>query len=107
MSKVSKQQIKEWRDNPVTVALWSLCNWECDAIENRSAINSICPGDPQKTQEQLIGISTRLKEWTAFVNILNGHLQSELIHDDESKRKFYLVIEEYDEDEDSDEDESE
>ena len=102
MSRVSKQQIAEWIDNPVTIALWSLCNWECDAIETRSAIDAICPGNPQKTQEQLIDLATRLKDWRAFGNILNGHLQHELIHDDESMGKFYLVIEEYDEDSDED-----
>ena len=105
MSRVSKDQVKEWIDNPVTVAVWTLCGWESEVIEKRPAIDAICPGNPQITQEQLIDLATRQKDWAAFTNILRGRLQDELIHDDESKKKFYFLIEEGYEDSDEDEDE--
>ena len=110
---VSKEQILEWIDNPVTIAAWTLANWECDRVLNTPVVDRLYRGNPQKTQEQLVEDAEKVVNWTAFVNILNGHFRSEFINDDESLAKFRLVVEEYDslveepEDEDSDDDEGE
>ena len=66
-------------------------------VINTPVTDRLYRGDPQKTQEQLVEDSEKILNWTAFVNILNGHFLSEFAGDDESLANFRLVVEEYNE----------
>ena len=97
MSRVSRQQIKEWTDNPVTIALKWLCMRELNNTRSVTAADCLKWGDPQKTQEQLIEQSTKDHEWTAFLNLVNGYWKYQL----GDLENFNKLVEEYlDEDED-------
>jgi hypothetical protein len=97
---ISKDQILEWVDNPVTLALKELCSQEYNNALSVLVSDCLCRGEPQKTQEQVLENNTKILEWETFVSLLGGNFQ-ELRDLD----KFSQLVEE--DDGDSDEDESE
>ena len=97
-NRVSKQQIKEWTDNPVTIALKWLCMRELNNTRSVTAGDCLLRGDPQKTQEQLIEQATKENEWAAFLNLVNGYWKYQL----GDLENFSKLVEEYDEDSDED-----
>ena len=101
MSRVSSEQLQEWVDNPVTVALYWLCERELNNVRDITDIDCLFRGEPQKTQERLIERATKEDEWIVFQYLLKGEWK-EYLGDLDNYRK---LVEE--EDEDSDEDNSE
>lgn len=72
MNKVSKEQIQEWAENPVTEELFHLVEEELKAIEETPITTCLFPGEPQRTQENLVDLDTRRYVWEAFQDILKG-----------------------------------
>lgn len=72
MSKVSKEMIQEWVDNPVTKTLRSLSEKELEEIRGADLSLNLIRGEPQKTQENLVENVTQQLEWETFVDLLSG-----------------------------------
>lgn len=94
---ISRQQIKEWIDNPVTKTLLQLCDTEYQNVLNVPVADCLCRGDPQRTQEQVLENATKLLEWEKFGTLLAGKFQ-ELDYLEE----FFKLVEEEDEDPEED-----
>jgi len=69
---ISRKQIKEWLENPVTETLRSLVKDEFENIVEDPATNSLIRGQPQLTQENLLESISKEHEWGAFLDILEG-----------------------------------
>ena len=52
--KVSKKQILEWTENPVTIKLRDLVNNEIKEIAETPSADCLHYGDPNRTQEELV-----------------------------------------------------
>jgi len=75
---INSEQIKEWVDNPVTEALYWLCSRELSNVREVKAADCLYPGEPQKTQENLLINNTKEFEWQVFLNLLKGKFKEEL-----------------------------
>ena len=95
MSRVSKEQIKEWVDNPVTVALKWLCTKELNNTRDITVADCIYRGEPQKTQERLIEQANKEDEWLVFLDLLQGRFKWYL----GDLANYDKLVEDYDEDE--------
>ena len=102
---VTKEQILEWIDNPVTLVVRKLSLWECNNTKWMPISDCWCPGEPQKTQEQLLENRIKLDEWTAFINVLDGKLKDTFVLDDESEDRFNKLVEEFKDERDEGSDE--
>ena len=101
MSRVSKQQIKEWVDNPVTLTLKFLCMRELNNAKSVTASDCLYAGDPQKTHDNLLVQTNKEFEWTTFLDLLAGEWKDQL----GDLENYDKLVEEYDEDSDESEDE--
>ena len=101
MSRISQNQIKEWVDNPVTQALYWLCEREINNVRDIKVANCLFRGDPQKTQENLVEIALKEDEWIVFQYVLQGEWKEYL----GDLQNYDKLVEE--EDEDSEEDDGE
>jgi len=72
MSKISKEQITDWTENPVTLAIIELCEKELDDIKDTPMTECFVPGDPTRTQENLIELEARERVWGQWVAFLQG-----------------------------------
>jgi len=72
MNRVSKEQIQEWTENPVTEALFKHCQDEVDAIKETPVDACLIPGEAQKTQDNLVTLNTRRHDWELFQDLLEG-----------------------------------
>lgn len=97
MSRVSKEQIQEWVDNPVTVALKWLCTRELSNTTGVTAGDCLYPGDPQKTHDNLLVQRNKEFEWTTFLDLLAGNWKWQL----GDLENYSKLVEEDDEDSDS------
>lgn len=61
--KLSKEQIQEWIESPVTEYLASLIKENLDHIDNFGVTDVIVDGEPIKTQEALIRLHERRMAW--------------------------------------------
>ena len=106
MSRISQDQLTEWVDNPVTVALWWLYERELNDTRSITEIDCLFRGNPQKTQERLIERAAKEDELIVIQSVLKGEWKKYL---GELKNYHKLVSEEIEEiieeeNEDSDED---
>lgn len=69
---LSQDQVLEWAENPVTLALLELICDEIDRIEATPVINCLAPGEPQKTQDNLIDLTARAYTWDTIREVLEG-----------------------------------
>ncbi len=93
MSRVSKEQIQEWVDNPVTLALKFLCMRELSNARDADAVDCLYAGEPQKTQENLLEQITKEREWVVFLDLLLGDWKYQL----GDLENYDKLVEEYDE----------
>ena len=70
--RVNPQQVVDWSDNPTTKALLNLIQEEIKEIQETSVTDCFFPGEPQKTQENLIELEARLNTWESLVEFLEG-----------------------------------
>lgn len=74
LKQPSLQQVEDWVESPVTEAILELCKKEVEEIRGRSATDCLFYGEPQKTQENLIGLEAREAVFANWVAILSGDL---------------------------------
>ena len=72
MKQVSKQQIQEWVENPVTEALLGCFRDEIELLEKTPVDSCLIPGEPQKTQDNLVTLNTQRHDWSILTEILTG-----------------------------------
>ena len=68
---VTKQQLLEWRDNPVTVELKWIVLREI-AIAKEARTNAYQPFEPQKTQEIMAALNANEQDWLDFQDLVEG-----------------------------------
>lgn len=89
---ISRNQIAEWKENPVTQVLHRLCEDELNSAVDRPVSDSLVRAEPQLTQENLLENTTKIHEWSSFVEILDGNLE-----DLDHLEQFSNLVEGYDE----------
>ena len=57
MNKVSKNQVQEWVENPVTIAVADHFKWELETIVASEGLNSFHPFQANRTQEILSSLN--------------------------------------------------
>lgn len=70
--KISKEQIAEWTENPVTEALFGLASEELERVNSTPIVECYYPGDPNKTQDNVVDLNTRGITWAIFCELLDG-----------------------------------
>lgn len=71
-NQVSKQQIIEWIENPVTIAFKHIAKYERDELMNNRGVDAYHPFEPQKTQEILAGLNGAVDTWDFVIEALEG-----------------------------------
>ena len=85
MRQVTAEQIRDWTENPVTIELRKLVQEEIEGIQETTVTDCFFPGEPQKTQENLIELEARLSAWVLMDELLDGdwsYLEQEEIEDE-------------------------
>lgn len=72
MSKVTKEQITDWTENPVTEWLATLLKGELESIQNTPIVNCLVYGEPTRTHENLIELEAREMAWRDLTALLEG-----------------------------------
>ena len=70
--RVSKEQIAEWKNNPVTEALRALAKEEQKAVEATPVTECYIRGNPAQTQDNLAELNTRAVMWDLLCELLEG-----------------------------------
>ena len=70
--QISKEQIQDWSENPVTEYLAELVQSDLEEIQDTPVSSALFHGEPQKTQENLIGLEEREMAWAIMGEILKG-----------------------------------
>ena len=70
LKKVTKEQVTEWFENPVTLAFKAGCESEKEDIESAIGIDVFHPYEPQKTQEVLAGLNAAADTWEVVIDAL-------------------------------------
>jgi len=70
--RISEEQVLEWTENPVTVALTELCRHELHLTEATPTNECIVYGEPHKSHENLIELDARAACWREWVMFLEG-----------------------------------
>ena len=92
MNRVKPEQISEWAENPTTEYLLELCKEEIAAIESTPNADCLVPGEPQKTQDNLVDLNTRRYVWDTFREILEGDWSFFIEEGEESDETGYEQI---------------
>ena len=69
---VTRDQIVEWLDNPVTLVLKEFARQELDDTITAKGLDAYTPFDAQKTQEVLANLNGAKDVWEDIVEALNG-----------------------------------
>lgn len=70
LKKVTREQINEWLDSPVTKAFRDECESTRDEIESGRGLNAYHPYEPQKSQEVLANLNGAWDTWDEVVDCL-------------------------------------
>ena len=70
--KITEQQLREWLESPVTLALQKKCEIELGKIVGIPAEDFFIRRNAQLTQANILENVTKGVEWTAFIKILKG-----------------------------------
>ena len=68
--QVSKQQIVEWIENPVTIAFREYAKYELENTIAAKGMDAFCPFEPQKTQEILANLNGAADAWRTIEDSL-------------------------------------
>jgi hypothetical protein len=71
-SPISKQQIEEWIENPVTIAFKHVAEYERDELMAGRGVDVYHPFEPTKTQEILAGLNGAVDTWDFVIGALEG-----------------------------------
>ena len=69
---ISREQINEWTENPVTIRLKEEANKELREIQQTPITDCLFPGKPHKSQENLVELEARERVWESWVSLLEG-----------------------------------
>lgn len=72
MNQVSKEQIQDWTENPVTEYLAALLQEELERIQETPVVDTLVYGEPIKTHENLVNLEAREQAWSDLVMLLGG-----------------------------------
>jgi hypothetical protein len=72
MSKVSRQQIEEWIENPVTLAFKATATYERDTTLAAKGLGAFHPFQPERTQEVLANLNGSVDAWDEVIAALEG-----------------------------------
>jgi len=72
MNRVSKKQILEWTENPVTEVFKLLAEKERDELEGSKGLNAFHPFRPERTQEILANLNGAVDTWDTVIAALEG-----------------------------------
>ncbi len=70
--KITEQQLREWLESPVTLALQKRCKTVLEMIVGIPGEDFLNRGNPQLTQENIIENVAKGAEWRTFIEILRG-----------------------------------
>lgn len=81
--RVSPQQISEWAENPVTLALFNKFKKTLTSSIATPVADVLFFGEPHKTHEEIVKLDTACRVWLEFIEILGGDWSSlEELEDD-------------------------
>jgi hypothetical protein len=70
---LKKEQVDEWLENPVTLFLLEEVKKELKLIRETPVSNCLFPGDPNKSQENLVELEARERCWSDWEQFLTGN----------------------------------
>jgi len=70
--RVSKEQILDWIENPVTECLAGLLKEELQSIQDTPITDTLVYGEPIKTHENLVELEARESAWGDLAAFLGG-----------------------------------
>jgi len=70
--RVSPQQINEWTENPVTLALLEKVSGELQDIMATPAGECLTYGEPNHTHEKLVRLESSARAWSEIFLVLGG-----------------------------------
>jgi len=71
LNKVSKQQIAEWVENPVTIAFREYAKYEREQTIASKGLDAFCAFEPQRTQEILANLNGAEDAWGVIYDSLS------------------------------------
>jgi len=69
---ISKDQITEWTENPVTIRLREEAEKELDTLEQTPITECLFPGEPQRSHESLVTKQAVISVWAHWGDFLGG-----------------------------------
>ena len=69
---ISKKQISEWTENPVTLKLLKLVEKELADIVATPVVDCLVFGEPDKSQHNLVELHTKAYVWVTLAETLKG-----------------------------------
>ena len=70
--QITRDQLSEWTENPVTVGLRTLIQEQLDGIANTPISEALVLGEPQRTQDSLVSLAAIHIDYLDFIEYLNG-----------------------------------
>jgi len=70
--RISKEQIADWIENPVTEYLAELLKEELQSIQDTPITDTLVYGEPIKTHENLVELEARGMAWSDLTAFLSG-----------------------------------
>lgn len=85
ISRISRQQVEDWLESPVTEMLREFAVNERDEVAENRGLNAYVANEPQRTQENMIYADAAFAAWNEIVEILEEgeHLFEEEEEEDE------------------------
>jgi hypothetical protein len=84
-NKVTRKQIEEWIENPVTLAFKYVAEMERDEFVAAKGLRAFCPFDAQRTQEILANLNGATDTWDEVIAALEGDGLMDEREDDEAR----------------------
>ena len=72
MKQVSKQQLTEWIENPITVAFKKTCQLMLEGVIDDGGLNAYHLNDADRTQETLANLTGQGTVWQEIIETLDG-----------------------------------
>jgi len=72
MPEVTREQVLEWIENPVTLVFKKVAELELSETIEAQGLKSFMPFEPQRTQELLAGLNGADEVWSMIVEALEG-----------------------------------
>ena len=85
---ITREQMIEWAENPVTEFLATLIGEELKDIQDTPITDCLVVGEPIKTHENLVEIEARERVWVDVLEVLKADW-SYFIEEDEDEQDRY------------------